>query len=157
VFGGDPTNEAYYDIDVENHLIGAQLGATGNWYWGRARFYGTPKIGVFNNHINQLQRIQNVNGLATVDAGNPFAGVAYDINNSKDDISVLAELDLGIDYRVSRHWSLNVGYRAVAITGVALATSQIPRDFADIAGAQDINNDESLILHGGYAGATFTW
>jgi hypothetical protein len=114
-------------------------------------------MGVFNNHVNQMQRIYNVNGVAVVGSGNPLAGQAYDINTTKDDVSFLAEIDLGLDYRMSRRWTLNFGYRAVALTGVALATTQIPRNFADIPGAQDIDNDESLILHGGYVGATYLW
>jgi hypothetical protein len=158
VFGADPSNEAFYDIDVENHLVGLQLGANANYYVGRRlRLRATPKVGVYNNHINQMQRIYNADGVAVVGPGNPLAGQAYDVNNSKDDVSFLAELDLGFDYQISRCWSLNFGYRAVAMTGVAFATTQIPRNFADIPGAQDINNDESLILHGGYAGATFMW
>lgn len=158
VFGADPANEAYYDIDVENHLIGLQMGANASYdVTSRFRLRATPKIGVFNNHISQSQRIYNINGVAVVGPGNPLAGQAYDINTSKDDVSFLAEIDLGFDYRISRHWSLNAGYRAVALTGVAFATTQIPRNFADIPGAEDIDNDESLILHGGYLGATFAW
>lgn len=158
VFGADPANEAYYDIDVENHLVGVQLGANANYYMGsRWRLRATPKMGVFNNHVNQMQRIYNVNGVAVVGSGNPLVGQAYDINTTKDDVSFLAEIDLGLDYRMSRRWTLNFGYRAVALTGVALATTQIPRNFADIPGAQDIDNDESLILHGGYVGATYLW
>jgi hypothetical protein len=158
LFGVDPANEGYYDIDVENHLLGVQLGTNASWYVGsRTRLRATPKVGIFNNHINQLQRIYNVNGVAVVDAGNPFAGQAYDVSNSKDDVSFLAEIDLGLDYRLSRLWSITAGYRAVALTGVALATSQIPGDFADLDDVRDINNDESLILHGAYAGATFMW
>lgn len=158
VFGVDPANEAYYDIDVENHLVGVQLGANAAYSVGpRFRFRGTPKIGVYNNHVAQMQRIYNSQGVATVGAGNPLAGQAYDVHTSKDDVSFLAELDLGVDYRATCHWSFNAGYRAVAMTGVALATHQIPRNFADIPGAQDIDNDQSLILHGAYLGATYAW
>lgn len=157
-FGVDPANEAYYDIDVENNLIGFQLGANATYTVGpRFRFRGTPKVGVYGNHVNQSQRIYNATGVATVGPGNPLAGVAYDVNTSKDDVSFLAELDLGFDYKATCHWSFNAGYRAVAVTGVALATHQIPRNFADIPGAQDIDNDQSIILHGGYIGATYSW
>lgn len=158
IFGIDPTGEAYYDIDVENNLVGVQLGANAAYSVGpRFRFRGTPKIGVFNNHVSQMQRIYNAQGVATVGPGNPLQGQAYDISTSKDDVSFLAELDLGFDYRATNHWSFTAGYRAVALTGVALATHQIPRHFADIPGAQDIDNDQSLILHGAYVGATFSW
>ena len=158
VFGVDPANEAYYDIDVKNQLLGLQLGANATYAVGpRFRFRGTPKIGVYNNHISQMQRIYNSTGVATVGAGNPLAGQAYDINTSKDDVSFLAELDLGVDFRATCHWSFNAGYRAVGLTGVALATHQIPNHFADIPGAQDIDNDQSLILHGAYLGATYSW
>lgn len=158
VFGADPNNEAYYNIDVQNHLVGLQLGARANWLMTqRINFHATPKVGVFNNHVRQVQRIYNNNGTAVVDAGNPLAGAPYDINTSKDDVSFLAELNIGLDYRLTNHWAINVGYRAVAVTGVAFATTQIPVSFGDIPGAQDIDNDESLILHGGYVGATYLW
>jgi hypothetical protein len=157
-FGADPANEAYYDIDVQNHLVGVQIGANATYNAGqRLRLRATPKIGIFANHVEQTQRIYNATGVATVGPGNPLAGAAYDINTDKDDFSFLTEIDIGLDYRFSRHWSATVGYRAVAITGVALATHQIPNNFADIPGAQDIDNDQSLILHGGYVGATFMW
>lgn len=158
IFGVDPNGEAFYDIDIQNHLVGGQIGARGNLLLGqRARLHATPKFGVFNNHITQIQRIWNQNGTAVVNVGNPLAGTPYDINNSKDEIAFLAELDVGLDYRISHHWSLNVGYRMVAITNVAFATTQIPVAFPDIPGAQDIKNDEALYLHGGYVGATFAW
>jgi hypothetical protein len=158
VFGADPANEAYYDIDVQNHLVGVQIGANATYNVGqRVRLRATPKAGVFNNHIHQIQRIYNANGVATVGVGNPLAGQAYDINTEKDDVSFLTEIDLGLDWRISQRWSATVGYRAVAITGVALATHQIPSNFADIPGARDIDNDQSIILHGGYAGITYMW
>lgn len=157
-FGADPANEAYYDIDVENHLVGVQLGVNAGYRVGqRMRLRARPRMGVYNNHINQSQRIYNVNGVAVVGPGNPLEGAAYDINTSKDDVSFVAEIDLGFDYLIWGGWSLNVGYRALGITGVGLATSQIPRNFADIPGAEDIDNDESLILHGGYLGASYVW
>jgi hypothetical protein len=39
---------------------------------------------------------------------------------------------------------------------VALATSQIG-DFTDLASAANIDDHDSLILHGAYAGLEFVW
>lgn len=157
-FGIDPSNEAYYDIDVTNHLIGFQIGANASYNMGqRLRLRATPKVGVYGNHATHSQRIYNANGTAVVGPGNPLAGTAWDVSSEKDDVSFLAEIDLGLDYRVNCHWSLNIGYRALGVTGIALATQQIPRNFGDVPGAQDIDNGQSIILHGGYLGATYSW
>src|SRR5690606_16765022 len=87
VFGVDPSNEGYYDIDVENNLIGVQIGANALYNVGRrVRLRATPKVGVYNNYISHMQRIYNVDGTAEVGLGNPTAGMLYNVHSSKDDI-----------------------------------------------------------------------
>ena len=49
------------------------------------------------------------------------------------------------------------GYRLVGISGLALTDGQIPSNFAYIPDAQRVHSDDSIILHGGYIGATFCW
>jgi len=151
-------NELYYDIDVDNDLLGLQFGGNGNYQLsGRWSADFGAKFGVFNNHMTHSSRIGGANGAATVVAGIPNAGRAFDVRSSKDDIAFLGEMKVGMNYRVSCNCSLNFGYRAVAITGVALPGDQIPASFADIDGVSDINSDGSLILHGGYAGLEFNY
>lgn len=159
-FTGTP-DELGYQIDVENNLIGFQLGGRADWCLSRrCGFYSGVKLGVYANDINHHQAIwDGVGNIAEVnDPTSPFDGEVYDVSSNKTDVSMIGELDLGLSYRLSRCWSMNVGYRAVGVSGVALAPSQIPRDFFDnIQGVRDIESNGNLILHGGYGGVSFNY
>ncbi len=158
VFGADLANEAYYDIDVSNDLWGFQLGGRGDWNVSdRLAFYTGTKFGIFANQMRQHSLIYNVNGIATVGPGNPLAGSAFDIATNKYYTSFVGELDLGMSYDISCRWSAFLGYRAVAISGIALATDQIPGNMADLVGVADVDASANLILHGAYGGVVFGW
>jgi hypothetical protein len=102
-------------------------------------------------------RIYNANGVAIVGPGNPLAGQAYDIPSNKTVAAFIGELDLGMAYRFAPRWSATLGYRAIAISGLAYATEQIPGNLADLPGVESIDNNANMILHGAYAGITFGW
>ncbi len=158
VFDADPANEAYYDIDVRNNLWGFQLGGRADWYMTpQFSLYAAPKFGIYANYMEQRSRIYNVNGVAVVGPGNPLAGGAYDIASDKTITSFIGELDLGLNYQFTECWSAAIGYRALAISGVAYATDQIPSHFADLPGVVAIDDNSDMILHGGYAAITLTW
>ncbi|MFP6676999.1 MAG: hypothetical protein VB878_18085 [Pirellulaceae bacterium] len=91
------------------------------------------------------------------DVGGPFNGQAYQIWSTKQDISMIAELDLGIDFMFNSQWSTGFGYRAVGVTGAALSTDQIPRFFEYLDGARKINSTGSILLHGAYWQAGYVW
>jgi hypothetical protein len=157
-FGVDPANEAYYEIDVENHLWGLQLGGRGDWHWTpRFSVFTGAKFGLYGNYMEHHSRIYNVNGVAVVGPGNPLAGQSFDIPSNKTVAAFIGEIDLGINYRFAPRWSAMLGYRAVAISGVAYATEQIPGNLADLPGVESIDNNANMILHGAYAGVTFGW
>ncbi len=145
-------NEVHYSVNVNNHLLGLQLG-------GRGEYYCTPcfalhsgvKAGAYANYIDHSSFIGGSNGAAVVGAG-PNAGQLFDINSSKTNFAMLAELDLGASYQLSCRWRATAGYRLIALSGVALPGNQIPTNFADIGGVRNIDSECSLILHGGYAG-----
>ena len=154
-------DELGYNINVENNLLGFQLGGRADFAVGqRLSFYSGLKFGLFGNDMNQHQVIwDGLGNIAEVnDPASPFDGEIYDVSSNKTDVSFLGELDLGLNYRISNCWSANVGYRAVAVSGVALAPSQIPRDYFDnLAGVRDIYSNGSLVLHGAYAGVSFNY
>jgi len=64
----------------------------------------------------------------------------------------LGEIDLGLGYQISQCWRITGGYRALGISGIALATDQIPPFFSYYDAAAQINSSNSMILHGAYAG-----
>jgi len=155
-FGDNPNNELIYQNDVENHLVGFQLGALLDYQLiSRVSGMLSWKVGVYNNHMRMEQAVAGGNGNAIVNAG-PFTGQAFAVNSSKDDVAYLAELGAGLSYSAHR-WRVSLGYRAIAVSGFAQAISQIPYDFTDLASAAAIQDHDTLILHGAYSGLEFTW
>jgi hypothetical protein len=157
-FGQDPDDELFYNIDVENNLVGFQLGCNMNYDWSSClNFYANTRFGIYGNHIRHRSVIANESGdVAFVGAG-PNADREFDLTSTKDVVSFLGQADLGLRYKAGCHWSADVGYRVVAVSRVALTTEQIPAIFADIDGVLDINSNGNLILHGAYAGVQYAW
>ncbi len=149
--------ELYYDVDIDNNLVGFQLGGLARYaFTGRLRLDLGLKVGVYGNHISHRSRIGGAAGVATINNG-PNNGAEFLVDNSKDDVAMLSEALLGLNYCLSDRWSVIGGYRAVAITGVALPTNQI---FPDVRGLQDVqivDSNGSLILHGGYLGVAYNF
>lgn len=147
-FGNDP-EDIFYQIDMENHLVGVQLGAAANYRaTQRLSLFVDSKFGIFGNYIEQEQRIFGTNGVAVVTAGLPFEGEQYDIQSDKEDVAFLGELRAGVAYWVTPRWRLYGGWRAVGIAGYAHPTEQIPLNFAGTPDVRNIDSNGSLILHG---------
>ncbi|QDU96831.1 BBP7 family outer membrane beta-barrel protein [Lignipirellula cremea] len=151
-------DELYYNINTKNDLFGFQFGGNGAYRVTNCLTadFGV-KFGLFNNHMTHHSRIGGAGGAATVVPGIPNEGRAYDIRSSDDAIAMLGEIKAGVNYKIGCHWSINAGYRAVAVNGVALPQDQIPRNFADIDGVANINKNGCLLLHGAYGGVEFCY
>jgi opacity protein-like surface antigen len=155
-FGSDAgLNEASLDLDIENNLIGAQIGGRADWRVTRAwRLFAGTKVGVYANDINFDTRLSRGDGaLATFET----TGNAFDLHAHETDVSLLAQLDLGVAWDFSRNWSANIGYRAVGVSGLALADDQLPAFLAAEQDWTDIDSNGSMILHGGFAGLEFRY
>ena len=139
-----------FDLDVENNLVGLQLGARMERCFGKrtSLALGT-KFGVYNNDIYTRQSIRDGAGtFATV----PSGPVDYNFTSRKDELATLGELDLGLNYQFSNSLRANFGYRAIGVTSVALAADQIPFNFQDTQEIQRVKSNGSLLLHGVYFG-----
>lgn len=148
--------DMFYDIDVENNLVGFQLGGNVNRTLGcRWNLFAGTKLGIYNNHITHYSRIYGVSGNAMVNSG-AYAGEDYAIRSSSDTFSFLSEFNLGLGYQISPCWRAVGGYRLMGATGVALAPNQIPTSFSYLPGVGKINNDGSLLLHGAFVGLEFS-
>lgn len=159
-FGDDLVNELFYDINVENHLVGFQIGGQLDYcLTQRLSLNVGSKVGIGGNHIRHRQSLWGGNGSAVISAASPlgYVGSAYSSYTTKDDVAMLAELIVGMDIDLTRCWQLNIGYRAVGLSGVALATGQIPLRFDDLAAVDRIDSNDSLILHGAFAGLEYNW
>ena len=157
-FGTDPATEGYFDVDVENELYGFQLGADIRYSCcGGLGLYFRPKFGIYGNYMTQQVGLYTGDGInaQAQPVGDP--PVDFPLNSSKDDLSFLGELDLGIHWQVSQCWSMEFGYRAVAISGLALADHQYPRFVANVDGLRSINSNGSMILHGVRSAIVFNY
>lgn len=151
----DGTTPIDYRLNADNTLLGAQLGSRGEICISkRIRLAGGIRTGIFNNHVNTNQRITDPTGavFATV----PSAGNrSFDYSDEQNDVAFLSEIDLGVIYQLSHRARLRVGYRALGIAGVALATDQIPYEFDNTLATESANTNGDLMLHGGYFGTEF--
>ncbi len=144
------SDEAITHVDVQNNLVGFQIGAYMNYRVCNSVYvFAAPKIGIFGNHINAHNSMALADGTpATFDAN----GDVLNFHNSRNVFSMLGSIDVGVNWAFAPNWSLVGGYRVVALTGVALGDNQIPQFFADEAGWKNVNTNGSLILHGAFAG-----
>lgn len=142
-FGSDGgVNEAYLDVAMANNLIGPQIGALANWeLTERCGFILFPRVGVFANQINQHFQLYRGDGLTSID-----------IASTKTVGSLLAQIDIGVNYFFTPNWSVYVGYRVVAVSGVGLSDAQIPPFLIDTPEIRAIDSNGDLILQGGTAG-----
>lgn len=147
--------ELYYDIDTQNELFGFQVGGLAQRAFGcRWSVFGGTKLGIYNNRISHSSSIYGPSGGAVVNTGS-YAGTIYNVNSHKDDLSFMGEFNAGVRFQFARCWRATLGYRAAAMTGVALAPNQIPYDFSYIPGVRAIDTDGSLVLHGAFLGVEF--
>lgn len=156
VFNGAP-EEIYYDIRTINDLVGFQLMGQCN-YWITNKLgasFGT-KFGIYDNFMSHTSRIGGAAGDAVVNNG-PFNGAAWNIAGNSSTVALLGQVDAGLTYSMTSHWSLFAGYRVMGVSNVALTTNQIFPDLRGINDVAAINHNGSLILHGAYAGAQFCW
>lgn len=151
-------DELHYNVDVDNNLIGAQLGMIMNYNFDRLNLYAKTKFGAYGNAINQKSAMYGALGNAYIDnALSPNNGRDFNVSGTKGRVSFLGELDLGAGYQVTKRFSINGGYRVVAVSGVALATEQIPQNFEDLGIVASTPSNGDLLLHGGYLGGQFIW
>jgi len=159
VFTGS-ADELHYGIETKNDLIGFQVGGQANICFkpGFTSFIGT-KMGLFANRSSQHSQIFGANGFAEVsDPVSPYFGTPLNIRTNKSDVAFLAELRAGLTYQFSPCWRATLGYRALALTGVALSTNQIPVDFISaIDSVRSVDTNGCVIAHGGFAGLEFCY
>jgi len=163
MFGVDYTNPAWptpsgylnYWSNVENNLIGAQIGCNGMYRigckWG---LHLNTLVGVYGNDIDVRQYFVSPTG----DVRYIGTGENFDVTASKTDVAMLGELRVGASYQYSCRCRLYGGWRAIGVTGIALATDQTPNAFLSSAQmANYVNSNGSMILHGLQAGVEWNY
>ena len=150
-------DEIFYNINLQNHLLGFQVGNQAQYCLSDrlAANFGI-KLGLYSNRINHTSEIGGGLGPATINNG-PFLGEEFCVKSSKNDIAFLGEVNLGLRYCFSSCWAGTIGYRALAVTGVAMPADQIYPDLRGINDVVNIDSSRGMILHGGYAGLEYNW
>jgi len=149
-------DEAYISDRITNSLLGFQIGFHADYrLWRNLYIFATPEFGIYNNEIVNDFRLYRGDG--TVAQIDPASGMieSYPVHSTKDVVSFLTQIDLGLEWRFAERWSAEVGYRVVAVTGVGLADNQIPPYIIDVPEIRDIDYNGDLVVHGGFAGLTY--
>lgn len=145
-----------YQLQAQNLLLGLQFGGRNEICLNnRWRLATAATVGLFNNHIETRQRIIDETGYSPLLAGGPSAGRPFDYSDEKDDVAFMGEFDCGLIYQLSAKMRARIGYRALGVSGVALAVDQIPYDYNDSYLLQNANSNGSLIMHGVYFGTEY--
>jgi hypothetical protein len=132
--------------DIENRLAGFQTGCNGLYRLGcKWGLHINTTVGVYGNDIDSRHCIAvPVGGTIETTATNE----SVDVRASKTDVSILGEARLGLSYQCKPNCRIYGGWRVVGISGVALATDQIPVSYTDAAALRWLDSDGSLIIHG---------
>jgi hypothetical protein len=140
---------------TENNLVGPQVGCNGMYRvgckWG---IHCNTLVGIYGNDIDVRQYMVSPTGLVRfIDTGENF-----DVSASKTDVAMLGEVRLGASYQATCRCRLYGGWRAIGLTGVALATDQAPGSFISAAQlANYVNSNGSMILHGLQTGVEWNY
>jgi hypothetical protein len=151
------TNSGYlnYWSNAENDLIGFQLGCNGMYRIGcRWGVHMNTLVGLYGNDIDVHQYMVSPTGLVRYTATTE----SFDAHASKTDVAMIGEFRLGASYQMSPRVRLYGGWRAIGISGIALATDQAPNQFLSAAqGASYVNSNGSMILHGLQTGVEWNY
>ncbi len=158
----DGDYNAYFKDTATNNLIGVQFGFDAAYnVVNNLRLFIAPRVGIYDNFLDSNFQAQARQGNGayvdgTVDVPNP-AYTNFPVSGTGNGIAFLTQVDLGADWQFSRNWSARVGYRVVALTGMALADDQFPQYMCDTPEMRNPQHYSSLVLHGAFLGATYNF
>lgn len=155
---GNAVIRSALNSSVENSLLGAQIGCRSEWHmFKRTSLSFGGKLGLFNNRAqNRIVATNQAPDLSfsrPVVTGAPIANTAFEFGDTKDDLSLMGEFDLGVIYQLTLRSRLRLGYRALGVSNIADAEQNIQGDFSDINSLGFTNTNSDLVLRGGYVGA----
>ena len=169
VFGAERQNDhttyagdwLYFNDHITNDLFGGQIGINANYRFAdNWKVFVTPVVGIFDNHMTldyNLYAVSSTTGQQYQGSSSTYTNPNYPVHATNDGFSFLTQVDVGLDWQISRHVATQIGYRVVAVTGMGLSDSQIPFYGNDTQAISKIQHGDSLLLHGAVGGLTFTW
>ncbi len=151
----------YLNDHITNDLVGFQTGFNASYRFADCwRAFLIPKFGIYDNHMcldYNLYAVSSTSGAIYQGSSSTYPNQNYPVHTTADGFSFLTQVDLGLEWQICRHVGAQLGYRVVAVTGMALSGSQVPFYGNDTQAISDIKHSDSLILHGALGGLTFTW
>jgi hypothetical protein len=151
-WGTNQVGAAVLSDNITNNLVGVQVGFDAAYnVFDCVRLFITPRVGIYDNFMESTFQAHTGNMVQghTADYGD------FPAHGTKNGISFLTQIDMGVDWQFSRNWSARAGYRVVAITGMGLADEQFPQYMNDIPEMQNVQHTGNLVLHGAFAGLTY--
>lgn len=143
-----------YWSEAENRLFGGQIGCNGMVRLGaRWGLHLNSLVGLYGNDVEVRQYFYSSGGQVTYSTGENF-----DVAASKLDVAVLGELRLGLSFQATDRCRLYGGWRAMGISGIALAAEQAPDAMlsaSQLAGY--VNSNDAMILHGLQTGVEWNY
>ena len=141
-----------YEIDTHNDLYGFQFGGRLTRplpYCCRWGVELTGKAAMFYNDVSTDQLVTDFGGTSV-----PF--ILRDATGSRDGVAMLGEIGVVLIRPLNECWNLRLGYTAIGLGGVALATDQV--DFTDtLESGTEVHNTGWIFAHGALAGLERRW
>jgi len=156
-YGGD---WLYMNDHITNDLVGLQAGFNASYRFADCwKVFVRPMAGVFDNHMTLDYNLYAVGGNGTQyqASSQTYPNSNYPVHATSDGFAFLTQIDTGLDWQITQHVSTQFGYRVLAMTGMGLSDAQIPFYANDTPAISAIQHNDSLIVHGAFAGFTVTW
>jgi hypothetical protein len=132
------------NLDLDNHIVGPQIGLDLLYPHNRWTFGSRLKGGVYGNYAQGRLQVLNA-GVVQVD---------NDVNRGQ--FSLLGEFGVSASYQVTPRVSLRVGYEAWLLYGVANTTDQILSPLSPTT-LRIMESGGDTFFHGGSVGVETTW
>jgi hypothetical protein len=151
----------YLNDHLNNDLFGGQIGINASYRFAdRWKVFVRPMVGAYDDHMSvnyNLYAVSSTTGQQYQGSSQTYTNPNYPVHAVNDGFATLTQVDLGLDWQPTRHFALQFGYRMVAATGIGLADNQVPQFANDTQSIGYVQRNGDLILHGAFAGLTFTW
>ena len=140
-------DHAFVSTRMVNNLVGFQMGAPVSWNVSDCfSLFAIPKFGIYGADVVKHARIYRGDG-----------DEAFNRTYNKQDVSILSSLDLGGNVCWGPRWSVYGGYRVLSVAGLGLADNNMPRNVTVPEAWGQVYTNGSMILHGAFAGAQYSF
>jgi hypothetical protein len=136
------------DVRTENHLIGFQFGGSLEFYVEPRAWITFEAKGTMCNNAGEQQTTGTI------------GAAAAPLNNFAEDnrTGFIGDISLTVMYAFTRHTVGRIGYQAMWVEGLALASENLETNVPTLTlGPSDLVHDGSLIYHGPFVGLMTTW